>query len=108
MRQLPKFNTKNEDPREGQGINLCHKQASQEGIKFTKAKYIVASVRPKFGFGIENRNQGPISVPPVLVSEPRFFFSKTETLFFNFFSFFPTLGGIQVFTSLKINPDLQK
>ena len=59
----------------------------------------VHSVRPKLGFGIGNRNQGPISVS---VSEPNFFFSETET-FFKFFSFFSLLGGIQVFLSLKIN-----
>ena len=51
------------------------------------------SVRPNFGFGIENRNEGPISV---FVSEPKFFFPKPK-LFFqnfsNFLKFFCFLGG---------------
>ena len=42
------------------------------------------SVRPKFGFGIGNQNQGPIWVS---VSEPKLFFSK-------FTHFFLLLGGI--------------
>ena len=64
------------------------------------------SLRPKPGFGIGPRNQGPISV-----SEPIFF---PETLKKNFYqasncSHFPPLfGEIQVLISLKINPDLQK
>ena len=40
---------------------------------------VVDSLRPKFGFGIGNRNQGTISV-----SEP-IFFSETETFIFQFF-----------------------
>ena len=44
------------------------------------------SVRPKFGFGIGNRNQGPISVS---VLEP-----KLEHFFSNFSHFFPLLWGI--------------
>ena len=62
------------------------------------------SMQPKPGFGIRNLNQGPI-----LVSEPEpFFFPKTKLFFSNFSHFFPLLGGMQVFISLKINPDLQK
>ena len=68
-----------------------------------KGHYI--SVRPKFGFGIGNRNQGPISVS---VSEPKFFFPKPKLFFSNFTLFFLLLGGIQVFISLEINLALQK
>ena len=44
---------------------------------------VQSSVRPKFGFGIGNRNQGPISVS---VSEPIFFFRND--FFFQIFSCF--------------------
>ena len=61
------------------------------------------SVRPKFGFGMGNRNQGTISV-----SEPKKKFPKPKLLFSNFTHFFLLLGGIQVFISLKVNLALQK
>ena len=61
------------------------------------------SVRPKFGFDIGNRNQGPISV-----SEPKFFFPKPKLFFSNFTLFFLLLGGNTCFRSLKINLALQK
>ena len=60
------------------------------------------SVRPKFGFGIGNRNQGPI-----LVLEQKNFLPKPKLFFSNFSHFFPILRGIQVFISLKMNPDLK-
>ena len=50
----------------------------------------VFSVRPKFGFGIGNRYQGPISVS---VSEPIFFFTETETFFFQIFLIFSHFFG---------------
>ena len=50
----------------------------------------VCSVRPKPGFGIGNRNQGPVSVS---VSEPKFFFSETETFFFLFFQIFSCISA---------------
>ena len=51
---------------------------------------VTSNVRLKFGFGIGNRNQGPISVS---VSEPNFFFPKPKHFFFKFFSLFPTSLG---------------
>ena len=64
---------------------------------------IRSSVQPKPGFGIRNRNQGPISVS---VSEPKLFFFETKIFFSEFFKFchvLPFLGGIWVFKSLKLN-----
>ena len=51
---------------------------------------VLSSVRPKFGFGIGNRNQGPISVS---VSEPNFFFSETNFFFFIIFLIFSHFLG---------------
>ena len=48
-----------------------------------KGHYI--SVRPKFGFGIGNRNQGPISI---LVSEPKLFFRNRNVFLFQIFLIF--------------------
>ena len=58
----------------------------------------VSSVRPKLGFGIENRNQGPIWVS---VSEPDFFFS-------NFSHFFFTSFGNTSFYKLENKPRSSK
>ena len=69
------------------------------------AASLCGSVRTKFGFGIGNRNQGPILVS---VSEPKFFFSETETHFFKFSHVFLLLRRIWVFKNLKLNTDLQK
>ena len=44
---------------------------------------VQSSVRLKFGFGIGNRNQGPISV-----SEPNIFFPKRKLFFSIFFQIF--------------------
>ena len=52
----------------------------------------VHSVRPKLGFGIGNRNQGPISGS---VSEQNFFFPKLE-LFFQFSHCFLLIGGYKL------------
>ena len=62
-----------------------------------------SSVRPKSGFSIGNRNQGPILVS---VSEPNFFFSETET--FKFFSFFPTSWDSTSFYKLGNKPRSSK
>ena len=60
------------------------------------------SERPKFG--IDKRHRKKLSV-----SEPKFLFAETETLFLsNFTNFFLLLGGKQVFISLEINLVLQK
>ena len=67
--------------------------------------HIWSSVRPKFGFGIGNWNQGPI-----LVLEPKSFFFCDRNFNFSTFSHFFShfLGIYKLFLSLKINPDLQK
>ena len=48
------------------------------------AQKLCCSVRPKFGFGVGNRNQGSISVS---VSEPKFLF-RNQNFFFKFFQIF--------------------
>ena len=55
------------------------------GLPYSSLGEWLTSVRPNFGFGIGNQNQGPISVS---VSEPKFFFPKPKLL--KNFSFFPT------------------
>ena len=62
-------------------------------------KLLWASVRPKSGFGIGSRNQGPILVlePKNSFSESKIFFSSNKS---NFLSYI--FGGIS-FISLKIN-----
>ena len=57
------------------GMGRTVQKASQEGNKCTTT-YEVTSVSLKLGFGIGNRNQGPISVS---VSE--IFLTATETFF---------------------------
>ena len=61
---------------------------------------LIFSVRPKFGLGIGNRNQGPISVS---VSELKFF-SGNRYFLFKFFSFFPTSLGNISFYKLQNKP----
>ena len=64
--------------------------------------YCTTSVWPKPGFGIGNRNQGPILVLELKLFLLIFFFS----FFFSLFHVFPLLGT--VLKSLKLNTHLQK
>ena len=76
-------------------INLQLTLTELRGGQIMPITLLYATVRPKFGFGTENRNQGPISVS---VSEANFFFRNRIFFFFKFFSFLPTsLGNISFY-----------
>ena len=66
------------------------------------AKKDQTSVRPKPGFGIGNRNQGPISVS---VSEPKLFFPKPKLQNFSNFLIFFCLGDIPCGPSMMYYPE---
>ena len=71
-------------------INLQLTLTELRGGQIMPITLLYATVRPKFGFGTENRNQGPISVS---VSEANFFFRNRIFFFFQIFLISPHFFG---------------